>query len=145
MTSAQLKAAFKMMQDFAPAIMKASEILEDVERAETQLQAMEAGTQQIVKDTAALIDVRDARAAEALAVSDDVEKAKVAALAERETLSTSIAVIQREVDAVQSALTDAQRAHAEFMQQADADRRVKQSELDGVQRELDALLAKFIR
>lgn len=37
MTSAQMKAAFKMMQDFAPAIMKASEIFEQLELAEPQL------------------------------------------------------------------------------------------------------------
>lgn len=143
MTSDTLKASLRMMADFAPALMHAQEILESVEKAEGLLVTMDARKQTIVNETAGLEEVRAARAAESVTISAEVEKAKADAQVEKAKLNKSLGVIQGKVEAAQEALAATQREHANFLQQTDAARTLKQSELDGVQRELDALLAKL--
>ena len=145
MTSAQMKSAIKMMTDFAPALMKASEILEAAEQAEAILRALEGKKAALATDMAGLTEARAAQADELAKISAEVAQAKREAQDEKAKLNTILGAVQQKVMNAQQALEVAQKAHADWLKQMDADRIMKQSELDGVQRELDTFLAKLRR
>lgn len=110
MTSAQMKAAFKMMQDFAPAIMKASEILESAEQAEVKLAEHQKKMDGLDATHADLGRQCEAAQVELRGVQTKLDQARHQTAVEREALEASLKDLKAQV---QHAKTTLQATHDE--------------------------------
>lgn len=131
MTSAQMKAAFKMMQDFAPAIMKATEILESAEQAESVLAEHKKAMVQVDKDCSACVAMRDQLNTELSNLRDSVTQAKQDTAQEKSDLADSLKTAKAKLKDVEAALDATRNEHANTLA-------ANQQELDGLNIVLDA-------
>ncbi len=143
MNSAQIKAALKLSMDLAPAIMRAGEIVEAAEQAETVLSELAVKKKAAEDEIQSIKDQAASHRTEMEAVAKDLADAKKAAQAEKDKLNKHLGAIQEKIETANQALDKTRADHAAFMQQADAERILKQSELDGVKRELEAVLNRL--
>lgn len=143
MTAQEIRNALRQTLDLAPAVAKAAEIVASAEQAETTLTEQAKRKASLDAEIASLAQVAQDQSALLAQIMADVEQAKSDAQAERAALSKQVGAIQEQVETARLALEAVQQAHAAFIKQADADKQLKQSELDGVQRDLDALVAKL--
>ena len=112
MTSAQMKAAFKIMQDFAPAIMKATEILEAAEQAESILAEHKKAMAAVDQDCEACVAQKASLDAELSALRADVERAKQDTAEEKERLAETLKATKEKLKAATEALDATQKDHA---------------------------------
>jgi len=112
MTSAQMKAAFKIMQDFAPAIMKATEILEAVESAESVLAEKDKSVKAMDKACVEACARHEAMQKEIAACQVEVDQAKVDTAAQKAELAKTLKGTQEKLKAAQEALDATQKEHA---------------------------------
>lgn len=131
MTSAQMKAAFKMMQDFAPAIMKATEILESAEQAESILAEHKKAMAKVDQDCAACVEQKASLDAELAALRGSVEQAKRETAEEKVALADSLKTAKAKLKEVEAALESTRNEHANVLA-------ANQQELDGLNIVLDA-------
>lgn len=130
MTSAQMKAAFKMMQDFAPAIMKATEILEAAEQAESVLAEHKKAMAAVDQECASCVQTKAALDAELAALHAEVVQAKQATADEKAALAESLKAAKAKLKLAEDALLSTQNDHANTLA-------ANKQELLGVQIVLD--------
>ena len=143
MSSGEIRQAIKQTLEVAPAIMRASEIVDAAEVAERAMGDMEQRKRVIEKEIASLHAVLSARQGEIAAVGEDLERAKQDAQAEKAKLNKALGVVQGKVDQAQSALVVTQAEHAAFLKSIADETNIKRTELEGLKREMDTLLAKL--
>ena len=125
MTSAQMKAAFKIMQDFAPAIMKAAEILESAEQAESILAEHKKAMAAVDQDCASCVSQKASLDAELAALRAEVERAKADTAEEKARLAETLKATKDKLKAATEALDATQKDHANTLA-------AHKQELDGV-------------
>ena len=140
-TSAQMKAAFKMMQDFAPAIMKASEILESAEQAESILAEHKKAMAQVDKDCASCVGMKASLESELADLRAQVEQAKKETAEEKAALADSLKASKAKLKTVEEALDATRNEHANTL----AKNQMELDDLNGVIEAKKKELADFRR
>lgn len=143
MTSREILDTLKPMRDFAPAIIRAAEIIEAVEQASVTLKAMDkskAGVQAEIDELNK--QAASTRQATAATVSE-LETARADVLAEKEKLNASLKPLQAKLKTAQAALDSVQSDYAKKLAALDEELRAKQTQLDGVKSEIEAFRARI--
>jgi chromosome segregation ATPase len=138
MDSKQIKAALKPFVDFAPAIMKAAEIVEAVEKAEAELKSLPKRKADLEADIGEL-ERRKEEAMQKRTQAGNDFRAFVAAHEEKKQ------AVRAETEAVNQALAKARETLAALDSEYNEKKKAKQAEIDEAQNMLSKVRAEIDR
>ena len=141
--SEEIKRTLRPMLDFAPAIMRAADIVAEAEQAEALLEgltAKKAAGQREIDDLAKSALTNKELTAQ---TARDLAAAQTDLAAQKAVLMKALTVVQDKLKAAQAALDSVQTDYASKLADLDEQVRLKQSALDGVTREIAGLRARI--
>jgi chromosome segregation ATPase len=143
MTAQEIRNALKPFSDFAPAILKAMEIVQSAEDAEKRLQSMDKEIAARKTEMAEANKQLDAVLAKATA-----ERAKLARLQaeneqRREELLKSLNPLKQQKAEAEKAIADAVSAKDKLIAEKNDELEAANAQLDKVRREIDRLKKQF--